>query len=583
MSIKMKILVGMIVMFFICVILTLNVLVITKKQKYDGLIINLAGRQRMLTQKMSKETLGLMYTFYKTREKDNNLVESLKKSIEVFDTTLRCLIYSGKAPITLNPHGPSKWIPGAKGIALKQLKKVESLWNPFKRNLDLILKSSELNKVDGSIKYILSHNIQLLKEMNKGVGLLQKQADKKVYFMQLTCIIGVLIDLIVLFGVLVGIQKTIVNPIAQLVNFAKEVNREYSENNTLFGEFDSNKDEIKTLKHVIDSMVYNLKNSIEEARALSEKSQHIALMAEEEKIKADEARKSAEEKERLLRKTAEDINEVSEKLVTTSDLLSSQSKEVLNNATIQKQRTQETATAMEEMNAAVLEVAKNASLAAENADLAREEAEKGGKVVEDTVSAMATIREMTDRLKENMHTLKSSAGSISEVITMISDIADQTNLLALNAAIEAARAGEAGRGFAVVADEVRKLAEKTMMATKEVISTIDSIQKEVNKNVEEIDRVVESVGKGNELSMKSKEVLQQIVGLVISIAEQIRSIATAAEQQSASSEEITRSISEIDQLSDITLKDTENTQQTIKELANMASELKDMVNKMIEN
>ncbi len=124
---------------------------------------------------------------------------------------------------------------------------------------------------------------------------------------------------------------------------------------------------------------------------------------------------------------------------------------------------------------------KNAAQAAESADNARTQAEKGAKIVDEAVSAINEINVLTEKLKANMDVLKEKADGISQVMTVISDIADQTNLLALNAAIEAARAGEAGRGFAVVADEVRKLAEKTMNATKEVGDAINEIQEEVKK------------------------------------------------------------------------------------------------------
>jgi methyl-accepting chemotaxis protein len=137
-------------------------------------------------------------------------------------------------------------------------------------------------------------------------------------------------------------------------------------------------------------------------------------------------------------------------------------------------------------------------------------------------------------------------------MNVINDIADQTNLLALNAAIEAARAGEAGRGFAVVADEVRKLAEKTMSATKEVGPAIVAIQNGARTNMEIVERTVQSVDASTDLAGRSGEALDEILGLVGATTERVQSIATAAEEQSAASEEINRSVAEINRIAEAT-------------------------------
>ncbi len=212
-------------------------------------------------------------------------------------------------------------------------------------------------------------------------------------------------------------------------------------------------------------------------------------------------------------------------------------------------RLSETATAMEQMNATVLEVANNADTASTASSQTRDKANSGEEVVQKAVTAIQTVHDQTRQLKDDMNILGEQAQAINRIMAVISDIADQTNLLALNAAIEAARAGEAGRGFAVVADEVRKLAEKTMASTADVENAIRAIQDSTNKSREQVDKSVDIISEATELANQSGQALQEIVQMVDGSADQVRAIATASEEQSAASEQINRSIMEVNQLS----------------------------------
>ncbi len=212
-------------------------------------------------------------------------------------------------------------------------------------------------------------------------------------------------------------------------------------------------------------------------------------------------------------------------------------------------RLSETATAMEQMNATVLEVANNADTASTASSQTRDKANSGEEVVQKAVTAIQTVHDQTRQLKDDMNILGEQAQAINRIMAVISDIADQTNLLALNAAIEAARAGEAGRGFAVVADEVRKLAEKTMASTADVGNAIRAIQDSTNKSREQVDKSVDIISEATELANQSGQALQEIVQMVDGSADQVRAIATASEEQSAASEQINRSIMEVNQLS----------------------------------
>ena len=306
---------------------------------------------------------------------------------------------------------------------------------------------------------------------------------------------------------------------------------------------------------------------------------------------AQEARKAAEEAE-LARTQAESarrdgmlaaaghLEVVVEVISSASAELEAQIKESEDGAEHQAARMAETATAMEEMNSTVLEVAKNAGAAAEVSASTREKAEAGAAVVEKAVSGILKVQEQSLALKQDMVTLADNARSIGEIMSVISDIADQTNLLALNAAIEAARAGEAGRGFAVVADEVRKLAEKTMSATSHVGGAIKSIQDSAAKSMEQVDSAVASIEEATAMANQSGAALSEIVSMVDMTADQVRAIAAASEQQSASSEEINESITQVNSIAAETARAMQESSKAVSDLAEQAQRLNGLIEEM---
>lgn len=179
-----------------------------------------------------------------------------------------------------------------------------------------------------------------------------------------------------------------------------------------------------------------------------------------------------------------------------------------------------------------------------------------------------------------MGELGKQAEDIGRVLDVIADIADQTNLLALNAAIEAARAGEAGRGFAVVADEVRKLAEKTMNATREVDTAIKGIQTSARSNIDNTRKATDAIEVGTGMVGKSGEILREIVRLVETTADSVRNIATASEEQSAASEQITRSTDEINRIASETADAMQQSARAVQDVASLADELHGVIEEM---
>jgi methyl-accepting chemotaxis protein len=246
----------------------------------------------------------------------------------------------------------------------------------------------------------------------------------------------------------------------------------------------------------------------------------------------------------------------------------------------QRQRSEETATAMEEMNATVLEVAQNAGAAAGSAEEAKARAREGLDKVREVVRAIEEVKDMAEKLRGDMGDLGTRAEGIGQVLDVISDIADQTNLLALNAAIEAARAGEAGRGFAVVADEVRKLAEKTMAATREVGQTIEAVQQGARRGNAETIRAAEAVARSTGLAEEAGTALDAIVGMVEGTADQIRAIATAAEEQSATANEINRATEEVSRVAEEIREGMEAAVTAVRGLNEEAEELNALIVRM---
>ena len=268
---------------------------------------------------------------------------------------------------------------------------------------------------------------------------------------------------------------------------------------------------------------------------------------------------------------------VVEAVTSASEELAAQVEQASRGAERQTARVGETATAMEQMNATVLEVARNAGQAADSAHNAKGKAESGAEVVARVVTDISRIQASAVELKTAMTSLGKQAESTGQILGVISDIADQTNLLALNAAIEAARAGEAGRGFAVVADEVRKLAEKTMTATKEVGDAIRDIQNGTRQNVGNVDQVVGMIDSTTELAGTSGNALREIVELVDATAQQVQSIATAAEEQSATSDEINRSIEDVNRISLETSSAMQHSAGAVGEMAQQAQVLRGLI------
>ncbi|HTY38094.1 MAG TPA: methyl-accepting chemotaxis protein [Bacteroidota bacterium] len=280
---------------------------------------------------------------------------------------------------------------------------------------------------------------------------------------------------------------------------------------------------------------------------------------------------------RNLRETLHDIQEASSAVASASSEISSSTEEMAAGTQEQTSQAGEVASAVEEMTKTIVTNSRNASDTAEAAKQAKAAAEAGGLVVEETVKGINRIADVVNKSADTVRTLGKSSDQIGEIIGVIDDIADQTNLLALNAAIEAARAGEQGRGFAVVADEVRKLAERTTKATKEIAGMIKQIQSETNGAVSSMEEGTMEVEKGKELADKAGKSLREIVDVSQKVTDMVSQIAAASEQQSSASEQIAKNVEAISSVTGQTASGTQQIARAAEDLNRLTENLQNYV------
>jgi len=281
----------------------------------------------------------------------------------------------------------------------------------------------------------------------------------------------------------------------------------------------------------------------------------------------------AEQVESLIRETVS----VASQLASAAERVAVVSRESAENVERQRGETDQVATAMNQMSATVQEVASGASHAAEAANQANTEAGKGSEVVNHTVSAIEQLAGAVNGANEVIQEVASDSENIGSVLDVIKTIAEQTNLLALNAAIEAARAGEQGRGFAVVADEVRTLASRTQESTEEIEQMISRLQSGAGKAVTTMEQGQAQAQAGVEKAREASDALHSISSAVATINDLNTQIASAAEEQSATTEEINRNITNIRDMAEQTEVGAQQASSVSDELSRLAAELQQVV------
>ncbi|MEE8576371.1 MAG: nitrate- and nitrite sensing domain-containing protein [candidate division Zixibacteria bacterium] len=371
--------------------------------------------------------------------------------------------------------------------------------------------------------------------------------------------------LTVLFTIV--IVRGITRPVDQVVNLTDQMNREFAELTEVV-EAIANNDLTQQIKAAASVEVEQ--DSTDEIGTLV---QSIVVTLKAKASMTDSLGRMTTNLSNVIR----GIDQSSQELVSAATEVASSSEQMSRGAVSQTEKTAQVSTAVEEMTATIVESSRNAGEASNGAENAATTATSGGEIVNDTIQGMQRIADVVRESANSIGKLAKSADQIGEIIGVIDDIADQTNLLALNAAIEAARAGEQGRGFAVVADEVRKLAERTGKATGEITDMIKGIQCETTEAVTSMQTGISEVDSGREMADKAGSSLNEIVNLSKSVQDMISQIATATEEQSTAAEEISKNIENISTIAKESASGAEQSATAAEELNQQAESMRKMV------
>ena len=278
-----------------------------------------------------------------------------------------------------------------------------------------------------------------------------------------------------------------------------------------------------------------------------------------------------------LRDVVTEINRASEQVNTATGAAQSTSTALLEAAEMQSQQIMETTEAVTGMTTSIQQVSSNANQAAQVAQRSLQAATQGSQAVQNTIAGMNGIREQIQETSKRIKRLGESSQEIGEIVELISDITEQTNILALNAAIQAASAGEAGRGFTVVAEEVQRLAERSSEATKQISAIVKTIQTDTNSAVAAMEKSTEGVVEGARLSDAAGQALTEIETVTNNLARLIQSISSATEAQNITASQVAKNMEQIQEITTLTTQGTKQTAESVGQLTTLAGELRQSV------
>lgn len=514
--------------------------------KGDAPSINLSGSERMRSYKLAY--MANMYINEKDAAKKNELKSNIEKEMSQFENILTGLEKGDKA---LNLHEENN------KDFLQKLQNVDERWKGFKKEYTNIISSSNIDDSNKSLKYINENVNSMVNDINDIVSWLDSNSNKKVLWAKELSSIFLIIALIIIAASLITIRKTIINYLEDLVQRMKDIS---SGNGDLTKRININsKDEIGELAKWFNVFVENInyiivsvKDTSSNVKNISEQISDISYQnsqaTETIAVSAQEVSEGSLEQTNQVNDLFDKVNILSEKIEAIS--------QIINNVLAHSMSTEQ-------------------------------EALSGNKDLEVSVTQLNVISNTTNEVSMRLSKLEESSKEISRIVELITEISDQTNLLALNASIEAARAGESGKGFAVVAEEVRKLADETADATKQIIPIINNIQTETSVTKTNMKHTVNEVDKEVEFMQKCSQSL-------ISIVEKAKDTYYGVQSITKINEEITNEFNNIKQtatiISEIADKNSEDTQSvaasveeqtaSVEEVAASVASLSELANEL---
>lgn len=425
---------------------------------------------------------------------------------------------------------------------------------------------------DGNNRYTISSHIP---ELN---FYLITEASEAEFMqdVQKSTILSIVVTLILtLLATLVGAYfiRGIVQPLKETAHFATAISQGELEKELSV----TRKDEIGILADALRDMVVFLRQKIFQAEKHGEAVQAQMQVSEQARQESEIQQSKITEMLKATQRSALETAGISRALNEASQQLGKENESITSGIKEQDISMHETSQAINAIMTTFRNIMEVTLEAAKNEDKARSIAQDGEKKVSTVIKANLHVTDTANKMRLAMDDLQTQTVDINRIVDTITDIADQTNLLALNAAIEAARAGEAGKGFAVVADEVRKLAEKTMLATKDVSTAISNVQNSSAENNKTMDETYEAVNKATELAGESGKALQSIVALTTENADQVRAIAGSISGLTEHSDSITKALGVVENIASQTATAMHSSSNITDEIITQAAKLDNLI------